>query len=290
MPRVPAARSRYDMTVIASHTWTTRFAPRDLTQETRKRCRRQGAARLVRHTRPEPRTSARAARQRKRHHAGNIGRDPPQPGRTDAHQPTVRPTPRGGPPMPRIRIASRPRRCRYQRHDRGHPAGHRKSDSRSAPRRSVDARACRRPNLPGRLRPRRATAGRRDRRRRQRPDRAAAHPPAQRSHRRSGRRDHHAWVTTFTPEANPLPIIGPPGTAEVVEATLKAFGFDIGYRIAHHADLTEPPPVRGARIHRRCGLGSRAVCRSGGADGSSAGGAHHRIPDRTRRRIGRAGR
>jgi ribonuclease Z len=51
------------------------------------------------------------------------------------------------------------------------------------------------------------------------------------------------WVTTFTPDPAPLPIIGPPGTAEVVEATLKAFGFDIGYRIAHHADLTSPPPV-----------------------------------------------
>ncbi|MCT7660402.1 ribonuclease Z [Mycobacterium deserti] len=51
------------------------------------------------------------------------------------------------------------------------------------------------------------------------------------------------WVTTFTPDAPPLPIIGPPGTAEVVDATLKAFGFDIGYRIAHHADLTAPPPV-----------------------------------------------
>jgi ribonuclease Z len=51
------------------------------------------------------------------------------------------------------------------------------------------------------------------------------------------------WVSTFTPDAAPLPIIGPPGTAEVVEATLKAFGFDIGYRIAHHADLTSPPPV-----------------------------------------------
>ncbi|OBF14668.1 ribonuclease Z [Mycobacterium sp. ACS4331] len=50
------------------------------------------------------------------------------------------------------------------------------------------------------------------------------------------------WVTTFT-EQVPLPIIGPPGTAEVVSATLKAFGFDIGYRIAHHADLNEPPPV-----------------------------------------------
>jgi ribonuclease Z len=51
------------------------------------------------------------------------------------------------------------------------------------------------------------------------------------------------WVTTFATTPNPLPIIGPPGTAEVVDATLKAFGFDIGYRIAHHADLTEPPAL-----------------------------------------------
>src|SRR5258707_3071135 len=51
------------------------------------------------------------------------------------------------------------------------------------------------------------------------------------------------WVTTFDRNRVPLPIIGPPGTAEVVDATLKAFGFDIGYRIAHHADLTTPPPL-----------------------------------------------
>ena len=51
------------------------------------------------------------------------------------------------------------------------------------------------------------------------------------------------WVTTFTPDPPPFQIIGPPGTAEVIDATLKAFGFDIGYRIAHHADLTSPPPV-----------------------------------------------
>jgi len=51
------------------------------------------------------------------------------------------------------------------------------------------------------------------------------------------------WVSTFVPDPAPLPIIGPPGTAEVVEATLKAFGHDIGYRIAHHADLNEPPPI-----------------------------------------------
>ncbi len=51
------------------------------------------------------------------------------------------------------------------------------------------------------------------------------------------------WIANFAPNPSPLQIIGPPGTAEVVEATLRAFGFDIGYRIAHHADLTSPPPV-----------------------------------------------
>ncbi|WP_166905407.1 ribonuclease Z [Mycobacterium sp. DL440] len=51
------------------------------------------------------------------------------------------------------------------------------------------------------------------------------------------------WVSTFTPDAPPLPVIGPPGTAEVVDATLRAFGHDIGYRTAHHADLTGPPRV-----------------------------------------------
>ncbi|MED5813104.1 ribonuclease Z [Mycolicibacterium sp. 050232] len=51
------------------------------------------------------------------------------------------------------------------------------------------------------------------------------------------------WVSTFTPDAPPLPIIGPPGTAGVVDATLRAFGHDIGYRIAHHADLAGPPKV-----------------------------------------------
>lgn len=52
------------------------------------------------------------------------------------------------------------------------------------------------------------------------------------------------WVTTFAPDPVPLPIIGPPGTADVVEAMLKAFGPDIGYRIAHHDDLDAPPPVK----------------------------------------------
>jgi ribonuclease Z len=51
------------------------------------------------------------------------------------------------------------------------------------------------------------------------------------------------WVTTFASQHTPLPIIGPPGTAKVVENMLAAFGPDIGYRIAHHADLAEPPAV-----------------------------------------------
>ncbi|KHO19179.1 ribonuclease Z [Mycolicibacterium setense] len=51
------------------------------------------------------------------------------------------------------------------------------------------------------------------------------------------------WVSSFAPEPAPLPIIGPPGTADVVDAMLRAFGHDIGYRIAHHADLPGPPRV-----------------------------------------------
>ena len=50
------------------------------------------------------------------------------------------------------------------------------------------------------------------------------------------------WITTFAP--TPLPIIGPPGTKAVVEATLAALAPDISYRIGHHADITEPPSVQ----------------------------------------------
>jgi ribonuclease Z len=50
------------------------------------------------------------------------------------------------------------------------------------------------------------------------------------------------WVTTFT-QQTPLPIIGPPGTKAVVDAILTAFEPDVGYRIAHHEDLTAPPDV-----------------------------------------------
>ncbi|MGZ4563463.1 MAG: ribonuclease Z [Mycobacterium sp.] len=51
------------------------------------------------------------------------------------------------------------------------------------------------------------------------------------------------WISTFAPDPAPLPIIGPPGIAETVAATLQAFRHDIAYRIAHHADLNAPPAV-----------------------------------------------
>jgi ribonuclease Z len=47
------------------------------------------------------------------------------------------------------------------------------------------------------------------------------------------------WVTSFAPA--PLPIHGPPGTTQVVEALLTSLGPDIGYRLAHHDDLTWTP-------------------------------------------------
>ena len=47
------------------------------------------------------------------------------------------------------------------------------------------------------------------------------------------------WITTFEP--TPLRIIGPPGTREVVGHILASLGPDIGYRLAHHDDLDQPP-------------------------------------------------
>ena len=49
------------------------------------------------------------------------------------------------------------------------------------------------------------------------------------------------WVMSF--EHSPLTIVGPVGTQEVVDHILASLAPDISYRIAHHADLTEPPPV-----------------------------------------------
>lgn len=49
------------------------------------------------------------------------------------------------------------------------------------------------------------------------------------------------WVTSFVP--SPLHVIGPPGTQDVVDGILASLRHDIGYRLAHHADLTWPAPV-----------------------------------------------
>lgn len=49
------------------------------------------------------------------------------------------------------------------------------------------------------------------------------------------------WV--MNPQPSTLPLFGPPGLRDVVDATLGALAPDIRYRIAHHDDLTRPPTV-----------------------------------------------
>src|SRR4051812_6697855 len=47
------------------------------------------------------------------------------------------------------------------------------------------------------------------------------------------------WV--MSPAPQPLTIIGPERTQEVIDGALAMLGPDIGYRVAHHDDLTEAP-------------------------------------------------
>jgi ribonuclease Z len=47
------------------------------------------------------------------------------------------------------------------------------------------------------------------------------------------------WATSFEPL--PLPVVGPIGTAALVAATEAMLEWDVGYRLAHHADLTWRP-------------------------------------------------
>jgi ribonuclease Z len=46
---------------------------------------------------------------------------------------------------------------------------------------------------------------------------------------------------TMSPEENPLPVVGPVGTAGFVDRTIAMLRDDIGYRLAHHADLNWEP-------------------------------------------------
>ncbi|MGO8861697.1 MAG: MBL fold metallo-hydrolase [Acidimicrobiales bacterium] len=47
------------------------------------------------------------------------------------------------------------------------------------------------------------------------------------------------WVTSFQP--NPLPVFGPHGSTRLLQATEAMLELDIGYRMAHHADLLWRP-------------------------------------------------
>ena len=49
------------------------------------------------------------------------------------------------------------------------------------------------------------------------------------------------WIMTFEP--TPLTIIGPVGPRVVVDHIMASLEPDVGYRIAHHADLEGPPEV-----------------------------------------------
>jgi len=48
----------------------------------------------------------------------------------------------------------------------------------------------------------------------------------------------------MSPEPAPLEVVGPPGTDQLVARTLHMLETDIGYRLAHHADLNWEPPTR----------------------------------------------
>ena len=67
------------------------------------------------------------------------------------------------------------------------------------------------------------------------------------------------WVMNAEPST--LRLFGPPGLREVVDATLGALAADIGYRLAHHDDLTSPPIVDVVEVgpDDRFGVGSAEV-------------------------------
>ncbi len=50
------------------------------------------------------------------------------------------------------------------------------------------------------------------------------------------------WVMPMTAGRN-LRVIGPPGTRAFVDRTIAAMSADIGYRIDHHADISEAPVI-----------------------------------------------
>ena len=64
--------------------------------------------------------------------------------------------------------------------------------------------------------------------------------------------DFNDLVTTrwaMSPIENPLPVIGPPGTAAYVDRVLAMLSDDIGYRLTHHDDLNWNPGVNVTEVH-----------------------------------------
>jgi ribonuclease Z len=64
--------------------------------------------------------------------------------------------------------------------------------------------------------------------------------------------DLNDLVTTrwaMSPVEHPLPVVGPPGTRAYVDRVLAMLADDIGYRRAHHADLTWSPGVDVVEVH-----------------------------------------
>jgi ribonuclease Z len=55
------------------------------------------------------------------------------------------------------------------------------------------------------------------------------------------------WATSFAPA--PLEVVGPVGTAALVAATEAMLERDIGYRLAHHHDLTWRPSAHVTEVH-----------------------------------------
>ena len=116
-------------------------------------------------------------------------------------------------------------------------------------------------------------------------DSAPAHAPAQRPHHRPRRRAHHAVGDVVRTGAAP----GDRAARHQGRGRRDARQPRPGHR------LPDRPPRRpraaadrrGARAHRRRGLGGPGGARPRRAHRPPTGGAHHRLPRRARRRVGR---
>ncbi len=92
------------------------------------------------------------------------------------------------------------------------------------------------------------------------------------------------WIMSLAP--NPLNVYGLVGTQQFTDATLAALDQDIGYRIAHHDDLNEPPAVAVKECADGLVLGKHAasvfhMCADGPQPGASDSRSPHRSGDKS---------